>query len=51
VRVNRRTDRYSKLLEGGQADKGEMLDALQRLAERQAQIHRVTRDLAVGKNQ
>jgi hypothetical protein len=45
MRVNNRTDRYSKLVEGEQARQPELLDALQKLAERQERIHRVTHDL------
>jgi hypothetical protein len=51
MRVNTRTARYSKLVEGEQADNPELIDALRRLAERQERIHRVTRDLDLGKNQ
>ncbi|OHB70716.1 MAG: hypothetical protein A2V70_17080 [Planctomycetes bacterium RBG_13_63_9] len=51
MRVNRRTQRYSKLIEGEQADKPDLVEALQRLAEREARIHQVTRDLAAGRNQ
>jgi hypothetical protein len=51
MRVNIRTARYSILIEGEQADNAELLDALRRLAERQQRIHRVTRDLQMGKNQ
>jgi len=50
MRVNSRTDRYSKLIEGEQAENADLLDALQRLAEREQRIHRVTRDLELGKN-
>ena len=50
MRVNRRTERYSKLIEGEQAEKGELIDALRRLAEREQRIHRVTRDLESGRN-
>ncbi|MCC6125129.1 MAG: hypothetical protein IT426_09225 [Pirellulales bacterium] len=45
MRVNGRTERYSKLIEGEQAQQPDLLDALQKLAERQERIHRVTRDL------
>jgi hypothetical protein len=45
LRVNNRTERYSKLIEGEQADKPDLLDALGKLSERQERIHRVTRDL------
>ena len=51
MRVNTRTTRYSKLIEGEQADNAELVDALRRLAEREQRIHRVTRDLQMGKNQ
>ena len=51
MRVNTRTARYSKMVEGEQAENAELVDALQRLAERQQRIHRVTHDLQMGKNQ
>lgn len=51
MRVNNRTERYSKMIEGEQAQTPELINALQRLAERQQRIHRVTRDLQLGKNQ
>jgi len=51
MRVNKRTDRYSKLIEGEQTDSDELVEALRRLAEREQRIHRVTRDLQLGKNQ
>ena len=51
MRVNTRTARYSKLIEGEQADNAELVEALRRLAERQERIHRVTRDLELGRNQ
>ena len=51
MRVNTRTARYSKMIEGEQAENAELVDALQRLAERQQRIHRVTHDLQMGKNQ
>jgi hypothetical protein len=50
VRINLRTDRYSKLIQGEQADKPDLLDALKRLADRQEHIFRITRDLNLGKN-
>ena len=50
MRVNKRTKRYSKMIDGEQADSAELFDALQRLAEREERIHRVTRDLQLGKN-
>jgi hypothetical protein len=45
MRVNGRTERYSKLIEGEQAEQPDLIDALRKLAERQDRIHRVTRDL------
>jgi hypothetical protein len=50
-RVNRRTERYSKLIQGEQAQQDDLLDALRRLADQEQRIHRVTRDLDLGKNQ
>ena len=51
MRVNTRTARYSKMIEGEQAENVELVEALRRLSERQQRIHRVTRDLQMGKNQ
>jgi hypothetical protein len=51
MRVNTRTARYAKMIQGEQAENGELIEALQRLAEREQRIHRVTRDLGTGKNQ
>ena len=51
MRVNHRTERYAKLVQGEQADKQDLLEALQRLSEQQKRIYRVTRDLELGKNQ
>lgn len=50
MRVNLRTERYSKMIQGEQADNAELLHALARLAERQQRIHAITRDLQKGKN-
>ncbi len=50
MRVNKRTKRYSKMIDGEQADSAELFEALRRLAEREKRIHRVTRDLQLGKN-
>jgi hypothetical protein len=50
LRVNNRTDRYSKLIGGEQAENAEVLEALHLLAERQKQIHQITRDLERGMN-
>lgn len=51
MRVNTRTERYSKLIDGEQAENAELIEALQRLAERESRIHKVTRDLELGRNQ
>jgi hypothetical protein len=51
MRVNLRTDRYSKMIQGEQADNAELLQALARLAERQQRIYAITRDLQKGRNQ
>ncbi len=56
IRINKRTTRYSNLLDdvdddAGQASDDELVAALQRLADREARLHEITRDLVVGKNQ
>jgi hypothetical protein len=50
MRVNTRTRRYSELVEIEQADQPDLLEALRRLAEREQRIHKVTRDIVVGRN-
>ncbi len=52
MRINVRTKRYSKLLEGDveQADRPDMLEALKRLSDREDRVHEVTHDIVVGKN-
>ncbi len=50
MRVNSRTERYSKMIDGEQATATEMLEALKRLAERQERIYRVTHELGRGAN-
>jgi hypothetical protein len=52
VRVNTRTQRYSQLLSDGaeQAEQPDLIDALQRLSEREGRIHKATREIVVGKN-
>ncbi len=52
MRVNTRTKRYSRLLEGDaeQADRPDLVEALKHLAEREDRIHVVTHDIVVGKN-
>jgi hypothetical protein len=51
MRVNTRTQRYSKLIQGEQAQHPDLVEALKRLSERQQRIFRTTRDLDLGKNQ
>jgi hypothetical protein len=55
LRVNRRTDRFAKLLQDendpvGQANTAELIDALDKLGERQQQVFEIVRDIVVGKN-
>ena len=50
IRINRRTKRYSGMLDGPQAEKAEIIDALSGLAIRQQQIETAVHDLHVGKN-
>jgi hypothetical protein len=51
MRINSRTERYSKLISGEQAENAELVDALKRLAERQERVYRVTHDLSSGKTE
>ena len=53
LRVNRRTERYAKLIEPGreQTNKDDVFEALQRLADQQKRVYKVTRDLDLGKNE
>jgi hypothetical protein len=51
MRVNRRTERYSKLVDGEQASKEDVQEALRHLSEQEARVHKVTRDLELGKNE
>jgi hypothetical protein len=55
MRVNTRTKRYAKLLADsndpkGQAVDPDLQDALGKLAEREARVLRITRDIVLGKN-
>jgi hypothetical protein len=50
MRVNTRTERYSKLIEGEQARNPDLVEALRRLSERQERVYKITRDLHTGKN-
>jgi hypothetical protein len=54
-RVNKRTQRYSRLLTDdqdpvGQAEGDELADAVRKLSERQRDIFQITRDIVLGKN-
>jgi hypothetical protein len=53
MRVNSRTKRFSKLLADGteQAEEPELLDALERLAERQRKIERAAHDIVTGRTE
>ncbi|REJ66704.1 MAG: hypothetical protein DWQ31_13855 [Planctomycetota bacterium] len=50
MRVNRRTEQYKEMIESGEVATGWLIPTLQRLAEREEKIHRVTRDIVLGKN-
>jgi len=50
MRINRRTQRYGKIIEGEQAETPELLDALAKLAERQQRVYQATSDLSQGRN-
>jgi hypothetical protein len=55
MRVNKRTQRYARLLEDeedpkGQATTEELVDALQKLSDREERIHQITREIVLGKN-
>lgn len=53
MRVNTRTKRFSKLLADGKerAEEPELLDALDRLSQRQEKIQQATRDIVVGRTE
>jgi hypothetical protein len=53
MRVNTRTQRFSQLLDEGveQADEPELLDALERLAERQRSIQQAAHDIVSGRTE
>jgi hypothetical protein len=50
MRINRRTQRYGKIIEGEQAETPELLDAMVKLAERQQRVYQATHDLSQGRN-
>jgi len=51
MRVNKRTERFSQMLAGEQAENPELVYQLQRLAEQQERIYRVTRQLELERSQ
>ncbi len=56
IRINKRTQKLSEVLKDpndvvGQADAEDIQSQLRELAERQASIKQVTRDIVIGKNQ
>jgi hypothetical protein len=50
MRVNNRTKRYAEMTKTEQVAEPELLQALKQLADREQRIHRVTRDIVVGRN-
>jgi hypothetical protein len=50
MRINRRTLRYDEIIEGDQAETPELLEALQKLSERQQRVYQATSDLSRGRN-
>jgi hypothetical protein len=50
MRVNLRTERYAKMTKTEQTDTPDLLKALKQLAAREERIHKVTRDIVVGRN-
>ena len=45
MRINNRTERYSKMIDGEQAEATDVLDALRRLAEQQEKVRHIAREL------
>jgi len=50
LRINRRTRRLARLIDGDQATAKDVLQQLKELARRQARVQRAARDLATGRN-
>jgi hypothetical protein len=50
LQVNDRTRRFSKLVDDEQADKPALLEALDKLSDREQKIQRSTRQISLGKN-
>jgi hypothetical protein len=51
MRINLRTQRYGKMIEGEQAETPELIAALKELAEKQQRVYRATADLQEGRNE
>jgi hypothetical protein len=51
MRVNNRTQRYYEIIKAEQAAQPDLISALKKLAEREERIHRVTRDIVVGRTE
>lgn len=51
MRVNRRTTRFSELIEGEQALQPDLIEALRELSDRELRIYRVLRDIVVGRTE
>ena len=56
LRVNKRTQRYARLLDEpdnpvGQATDNELIESLSKLSEREERIRKLTRDIVLGRNQ
>ena len=50
LRINNRTRRLGREVEGEQAESTEVVDQLQELAERQARVQKATYDISTGRN-
>ena len=50
MRVNRRTEQYKEMIDTGEVEADWMAPTIRRLADREQRIHRVTRDIVLGKN-
>ena len=50
LRINRRTRRLARLIDGDQASDKDLLQQLKELARRQSRVHKAARDLATGRN-
>jgi hypothetical protein len=50
VRINNRTKDYGQMIAGEAAETPQLLEALRKLAERQARVYQATIDLNLGRN-